>query len=146
VVDNYVPISLAILGAAVSNLGGNFGFLWTGITKLRDDVRHDVDQLKGEIDSKAKEHRQAVDQMNDAIERKAGEHRQAQSKLWSEIRLFEQRSTDHRSRIQERIGELPTRDEMKAARDEMRQDLKAMESRIRDMIHPGSVARGLASK
>ena len=115
-VNDYVPVVLGGLSIAVTVLGGMFLFLWAGITKLRDDVRQDIDV------------------MNESIENKAGEHRQNQQQLWSELRMIDQRSTDHRNRMAERLGQLPTREEMKAARDEMRQDLHAMEERIRGMI------------
>lgn len=106
--DSYVTW-LAGLSLVVSILSGMFLFLWAGIAKLRDDMRLDIET------------------MNESIENKAGEHRQAQQQIWSELRLFEQRSTDHRNRMQERIGELPTRHEMK-------EDLKSMEDRIQAMF------------
>lgn len=114
--EGYIPIVLGALSISVTVLGGMFLFLWAGITKLRDDVRLDIDT------------------MNNSVESKAGEHRQNQQQLWSELRMIDQRSTDHRNRMAERLGQLPTREEMKAARDEMRQDLHAMEERIRGMI------------
>ena len=43
-------------------------------------------------------------------------------------------ASEYRARVEGRLGELPTRGEMKTARDEMRQDLKAMEDRIQGMI------------
>ena len=104
-----VQVILAILGVAVTVLGGMFMFLWSGIVKLRDD-------------------------MSVSIDARAAEHRQGQQQLWSELRLADARANEYRARVEGRLGELPTRTEMKQARDEMREDLKAMEDRIRKTI------------
>ena len=109
VVPIVVQVILAILGVAVTVLGGMFMFLWSGVVKLRDD-------------------------MSASIDARAAEHRQGQQQLWSELRLADVRASEYRARVEGRLGELPTRTEMKQARDEMREDLKAMENRIRGMI------------
>ena len=104
-----VQVILAILGVAVAVLGGMVMFLWSGIVKLRDDMSASIDAT-------------------------AAEHRQGQQQLWSELRLADVRANEYRARVEGRLGELPTRTEMKQARDEMREDLKAMEDRIRKTI------------
>ena len=109
VVPIVVQVILAILGVAVTVLGGMFMFLWSGVVKLRDD-------------------------MSASIDARAAEHRQGQQQLWSELRLADVRASEYRARVEGRLGELPTRTEMKQARDEMREDLKAMEDRIRKTI------------
>lgn len=89
----------------VTILSALFHFTISRINQVRDEMKAEIDSVRHDLDGQA------------------GEHRQAQQQLWSEMRINEQRSTDHRQRIQERIGYLPTRDEMKS-------DLKAMEERM----------------
>ena len=101
-----IQLALGIVGVVEVVLGAMFTFLWNGVTKVRDDMSKNIDHV------------------NTTIEARAAEHRQAQQQIWSEVRLFEQRSADHRVRIQEKVSQLPTRDE-----------LKAMEDRIHGMFH-----------
>lgn len=120
-------IGLSILGLAVTVLMAMFGFLWTAISRLSADVKQDIARMDDE-------QREGLAHTADAIEAKAGEHRQGQQQLWSELRLAEVRANEYRQRVEERLGQLPTRDEMQAARIETRGDLRAMEDRLLAVI------------
>lgn len=141
-----VQLILAGLTLAVGVLGAMFGFLWKGIIRVQDETKRDIEAKVAEnrtaisavnasMEAKATEYRQSLSRVHDTIEARAGEHRQAQQQIWSEVRIFESASAEHRARIQERIGELPTRDDVKEARDELNQSLKDMEERLREMFN-----------
>lgn len=96
-------------GFAITVVGGLFGFTHVRINQVRDELKSDIDTIGAELDNRS------------------GEHRQADQQIWSEIRLAEMRAGEHRQKLQERIGDLPTREEMK-------QDLAAMEQRLAVML------------
>lgn len=97
----------SLLGAAVAILAGLFGFTNMRIQWVRDE-------LKAEIDARS------------------GEHRQGQQQLWSEFRLAEIRANEHRQKLQEKIGELATREDLKQAVEVIE---KHMETMLRGGVH-----------
>ena len=105
-------IILGVLTIAVTVLGGVFRYMLGEIRKVRDDMKEEIRLVNAQLNEKA------------------GEHRQGQQQLWIELRQFEQRSADYRTAMQEKMSALPTR-------EEMRQDLLAMEGRIQAMIRTG---------
>lgn len=111
-------------GLAVSALSGLFGFTHIRINQIQKDMKGDMTTMKLDIDER--------------IAQQTGDHKQAQQQLWSELRLSENRATDHRQRIQDRlselqvrIGQLPTREEMK---DDLRTTGKQIETALNTTI------------
>ena len=97
----YLQASVAILALAVSVLGGMFIFLWSVINKVREDM-----------------------------DRNVGELRNAQQAFQSQVAVHEIRANEYRTRMEVRVAELPTRQEMKDETREIHETIKSMESRV----------------
>lgn len=98
-------VVMGILSAAVTILSGLFWFTHLRISQVRNELKEDTNAMREEHEAHLTRQVRANEQ------------------IWIEMRSMQRESNDHRTRMQERIGQLPTRDEMK-------QDLAAMEKRL----------------
>lgn len=100
-----ITATIAILGLAVTVLGGMMKFMFSKIAE--------VEKAQTEINSELRQDMQT----------QASDHRNSQRDLWQELRTMAKADGDQHAHMLERMSVLPTRDEMK-------NDLAAMENRL----------------
>lgn len=107
--SDVITATLMILGLVVTVLGGMMKFMFSRIVEIKT--------AQMEINSDLRQDMQNQD----------SDHRKSQRDLWQELRTMAKADGDQHAHMLERLGNLATRDEVKA-------DLAAMELRITNML------------
>ena len=110
------PLVLWLMGAAITVICGAFGFTHVRIAQVREEMRESLDRMQADRDQK---------QADSKADRTA---------IWAEIRTNQREAAELHRQLLERLGDSVTR-------AELREDLKATETRIGAMLSNGIARR-----
>lgn len=114
-------------GLFVTVLLAAFGYTHKRISEVTYDVRHDIEEQGREL-------RRDLSVITQAAEARAQEGRTDRNMIWGRIEAIQAQVQEQHARMLERLGNIATR-------DEVRQELQAMEQRLQASFRAGPTTR-----